>query len=116
VATYIGAETDSAAIFSLGELDIAGVNPTASTVTLVLAAWKGSGPNFLTAAKCGVLALRNDTRDYTVQPQPVPPTLEDGWNAVQLDLIMSVLTVPEPTSASLAVLAAIALFAFRRRN
>jgi hypothetical protein len=116
VATYIGAETDSAAIFSLGELDIAGVNPAGSTITLALAAWKGGGSTFLGASKAGVLAFRNGTSDYTPQPQPVPWTLSDGWNSVQLDLTMSVITVPEPGSLTLLGMSSVVLVMVRRRK
>jgi len=53
--------------FSLGNLQIAGVTPAGSTVTLAIAAWQGNGAAFGTTAG-GVLAFYQPTVDYTAAP------------------------------------------------
>src|ERR1043166_7042026 len=56
--------------FGLGLLDMAGVSPAGSKVTLAIAAWDGSGGSFLGASHNGVLAFAMQTVDFTRFPLP----------------------------------------------
>jgi len=117
--TFTGANIGTGG-FSLGNLQVAGVIPAGSTVTLAIAAWQGGGNNFGTGNH-GVLAFYQPTVDYTASPPPVPPDLTGalsgpstpgGFNTTDLALT----AVPEPSSFALAGLGAAALFIFRRRK
>jgi len=114
-ASFTGKTMSNPGVFSLGEVDMAGVSPAGSSVSIALVAWTGSGTSFPTSApgKGGVISFVNPTADYTAVPKPTPPFLT-GWNSQGQDLIMT--TVPEPTTFALAGLGAAALMVFRRRK
>ena len=115
--SFTGKTMSNPGVFSLGELDMAGVSPAGSSVSIALVAWTGSGTSFPTSApgKGGVISFVNPTANYTIPPPntPTPPFLT-GWNSEGQDLIMT--TVPEPTTFALAGLGAAALMVFRRRK
>lgn len=106
--------------FGLGGLNIPGVTPAGSTITLAVAAWKGSG-NAFGSGDSGVLAFYQPTVDYTASPPPLPSDLTaamgaggatGGFNTQNLVLV----PIPEPSSFALAGLGAAALLIFRRRK
>jgi hypothetical protein len=105
----------NAGVFTLGELDIAGVSTAGASVVLALAAWNNSSATWATGtaasgALAGVATFVNPTANYTAVPAPIPADLT-GFTT---DLVMT--TVPEPTTLALAGLGAAALLIFRRRK
>jgi hypothetical protein len=116
VGTYVGAQSDAPGFVQLGTLLIPGVSPAGSDITVALAAWKGAGASFIGAAKTAVLAFRNPTTDYTQEPTPLPWSVSYGWDAVGVDLVMSVMTVPEPSTLALVGMSGVALVTLRRQK
>jgi len=104
--------------FALGQVNMAGVSPAASTVTMAIAAWNGSGTSFNGSDKGGVLAFTIPTVDYTLTPAPTANDLTSSFGGFNNnDLILNnISAVPEPSTFALAGLGAAALLIFRRRK
>jgi len=111
--------------FGLGGLNIPGVTPAGSPITMAVVAWQGTGSSFGGATNGGVLAFYQPTVDYTAGPvPPIPsdltaafsgPGQPGGFNTT--DLVLNPVTaVPEPSSFALAGLGAAAMLIFRRRK
>jgi hypothetical protein len=110
--------------FGFGGLNIPGVTPAGSPITLAVVAFTGTGSSFSGAANGGVLAFYQPTVDYTASPPPLPsdltaafsgPGQPGGFNTT--DLVLNPITaVPEPSSFALAGLGAAAMLIFRRRK
>lgn len=113
----------NAGVFSLGELQMAGVNRALDavngTTAMALVAWQGSGNTFPgDGGLAGVVTFANQTSDYTILPPNTPtPKNLTGWDATGKDLILStVVSIPEPGTFALAGFGVAALLAFRRRS
>ena len=115
--TFLGVNNSGplAGFIQVGELEMPGVTPAGSTVTIALAAWEGSGSSYLGAVNGGVVAMTTPTANYTVNPRPTPPNLNSPWDAAGTDLIMTAV-VPEPGTLALAGLGLVSLLAIRRRK
>ncbi|HXP59240.1 MAG TPA: MBG domain-containing protein [Dongiaceae bacterium] len=79
--------------FELGGVALPMVQPPGSEAVLALAAWTGGAANWAAAvaagAQGGVIAFANATVNGSLLPPPVPPDLEQGWNAYGQDLVMT---------------------------
>ena len=124
LATTLSGQSNSfAGVITLGQLNIPGVTPKGSDITIALAMWVGGARSYPAAendsfndasVKGGVINFANPTTDYTAGPTPPLPPYLSGWNS---DLIMTSLGVPEPAAFRLVVLGAgTFLLAFRRRH
>jgi hypothetical protein len=96
--------------FSLGELDIAGINSGANT-TFAIACWNNATSAFASAANGGVIDFVNSTANYTASPKPAAPYLT-GFTG---NLNMATLA-PEPTTIAFAALGVGSLLVARRRK
>jgi hypothetical protein len=116
-ATWVNQDNSvlpGAGFLTQGAINIPGVTPAGSTITLALAMWTGSGASFTGAAKGGVVAMQVLTANYNDQPVPVPGDISAGWDGAGTDLIMTDL-IPEPSSLSLAAMGLAALLIRRRK-
>jgi len=115
--TFVNANL-SAGGFSLGDLQMPGVAPAGSSITMAITAWQGSGGTFSGANNGGTLAFYQPTRDYVGSPTLSSPDLTAGPNGFNTaDLNMNAITaVPEPSTFALAGLGAAAMLIFRRRK
>jgi len=104
--------------FALGQLNIAGVSPAGSQISMAIAVWDGSGSTFASGAHSGVLAFTMPTIDYTITPALTAKDLSAGTGGFNTsDLILNTASaVPEPGTFALAGLGAAALLIFRRRK
>ena len=119
VATF-GNTAVNAGGFSLGDLQIPGVTPGGSTMTMAIAAWEGTGSIF-NGSRNGVLAFYQPTEDYIANPTLAPPDLTAAQSAggapggfSTTDLVLA--QIPEPFSFALAGLGAAAFLIWRRRS
>lgn len=111
--SFVGLDnTGDAGGFFLGQLNIPGVNPAGSPITLALLAWTGSGSK-LTGGIGGTVAFYTSTADYTIFPVPTPPSISKGWDAAGVDLLFAV--IPEPSTVTVAGLCSLVFVVFRRR-
>jgi hypothetical protein len=117
--TYAG--EDSTAIpgfIQLGELQIPGVTPAGSQITIALAMWTGAHASWsdavnAIAGKGGVVAMQVATVNYLAQSPPATPDISPGWDSAGSYLILTPL-IPEPSSLSLVAVGLAALLARRR--
>lgn len=104
----------------LPDLQMPGVTPAGSTVTLAVAAWQGTATSWANATVGGVVAYYQPTANYQISPAPTAPDMAGngsttGWN--NQDLVMkTIAVVPEPSTFALAGLGAAAMMIFRRRK
>jgi hypothetical protein len=101
----------------VGPINIPGVTPAGSTITMALAAWVGAHDTWIAAGQAnehrGVVAFHTATVNYNLEPPPTPPDISAGWTAAGVDLIMN--AWPEPSSLSLMALGLGALLIRRRK-
>ena len=119
LATHINA-TDAAAkpasggvLSGFDVLQIPGINRVgnaAGNTLFGVVFWTGNSPTLPGGVNGGVLTFNNPTSDYTLQPPPGAPAM-DNW---PVDLVMT--PIPEPGTFALAGLGAAALLIFRRRK
>jgi len=108
---------------SYGQVNMPDVSPAGGTVVIGLAAWNTTATSWANMLKtydantrAGVVAFVNGTANYQASPPPTPTGIT-GWDtSAAQDLIMTAVTVPEPSTFALAGLGAAALLIFRRRK
>ena len=98
-------------VSGFGEVDIPGIDRTVNSggALFGVAFWTGYSSTFLGGAYGGVLTFNNPTADYTLQPPPAAPAM-DNW---PVDLVIG---IPEPGVFVLAGLGAAVLLVFPRRH
>ena len=109
------AQTMAQGVFEL-YINMPGVDPPGSTVTLALVAWNSSAASWSAAvaggAKGGLIAFMQPTANYAMATPPLPPDL--NWTIPQ-DLVMMTI-VPEPGTAGLFFVAASVLLTVHWRD
>ncbi len=100
-------------VSGLGQVNIPGIDRTVNGGGALFGVvfWTGAN-SFMSASYGGVLTFNNPTADYTRQPPPPAPGL-DNWS---VDLIMDCGACPEPSGFALAGLGAALWLIFRRRS